>query len=200
MSKDFVSRKEGKKEEAIMLIKDCNINKKKQSTYEYFLNKVIVEESAKDVLKFKYLKLPQDVLDIALLFSGCKPMPDNKNIIKFLLNKGANPNKQDKEGNTKLHKMTCTKWYSDDNIIYKKMILKLIAHGANPYIKNIFGKNCFDLFQEYKVIESEESIYYEDLEIMKLHKILYNIPFVKLKRIYHLILNKILIFLNNIIN
>jgi len=71
------------------------------------------------------------------LFLAC--MANFDKIVELLLNHGANPDLQDKQGNTPLHLVT---FYG-----YANIAKLLLEHGADPNIKNNSDHDCYDLTQ-----------------------------------------------------
>ena len=95
---------------------------------------------------------------------------NNVEILKLLLEYGANPNIQETDGWTVL--MICVIFDCQD------CAKELLKNGANLYIKNRFGNTFFDIIKPYTKIKDEifkefPEIYKEYLTYMKAKK--YNI-------------------------
>ena len=66
-------------------------------------------------------------------------------VISFYISKGADINYKDSHGNTVLHRIAkslCR--VTDDKNLILPILELLIKHNADPSIKNMFGKTCYD--------------------------------------------------------
>ena len=63
-------------------------------------------------------------------------------MLQFLLERGANPNLQDKKGDTPLHVLACcSDWWSR-----KDAFRMLVEHGAELQLKNSLGETALDVY------------------------------------------------------
>jgi ankyrin repeat protein len=73
---------------------------------------------------------------------------NNRKIFDYLVEKGANVNSIDINGNTILH--NAVKNYLKDTKNYEYYIRKLLEKGADPIIKNNYGINVIELVNSFK--------------------------------------------------
>jgi ankyrin repeat protein len=93
---------------------------------------------------------------------------ENKEILSFLMEMGADPNAKNDEGDTPLHSLFIKNknfdFLFDENMNgenLKSVILLFIQYGSNIYIKNNFGKSVIDVCFNQKIKEYMLQIYSE---------------------------------------
>lgn len=90
------------------------------------------------------LKYPLDINSKGV--DDCTPLhyaigKEDNNVVKILIDKGADLNIPDKNGNTPL--MSATDMFDDDDTIIKL----LLENGADPNIKNNYGVSVYKLLE-----------------------------------------------------
>ena len=84
-----------------------------------------------------------------ILTTTKKNIKERLTIISFYISKGADLNYKDSRGNTVLHRIAeslCR--VTDDKNVILPILELLICHNADPSIKNMFGKTCYDIANE----------------------------------------------------
>ena len=84
-----------------------------------------------------------------ILTATKKNIKERLTIISFYISKGADLNYKDSRGNTVLHRIAeslCR--VTDDKNVILPILELLICHNADPSIKNMFGKTCYDIANE----------------------------------------------------
>ena len=74
-----------------------------------------------------------------------KNVNERLTVISFYISKGADINYKDSHGNTVLHRIGKSLYrVTDDKNLILPILELLIKHNADPSIKNMFGKTCYD--------------------------------------------------------
>lgn len=92
-------------------------------------------QSCEDLIDFK-----DDVGRTPLMYTA-NISPDNMDFVEWLLDKGCPVTHQDQGGKTALHFAV---GYGN-----KELAERLIAHGAEPHVKDAMGQSAFDLAERY---------------------------------------------------
>ena len=84
-----------------------------------------------------------------ILTTTKKNIKERLTIISFYISKGADINYKDSRGNTVLHRIAESLYrVTDDKNVILPILELLIRHDADPSIKNMFGKTCYDIAYE----------------------------------------------------
>ena len=72
----------------------------------------------------------------------------NEEIVFWLVNKGAQINAKNTQGQTPLHTAIAARYHGPKDYAHRDMIGWLMEKGANPYIKDKDGKTPYDIAQD----------------------------------------------------